>query len=135
MDESVDKNQPNDEVVRRLHEIAEQASEIAFTAQKLIVDSRSSEVDIGANDLTTLLTLLALSIFLGSFSIVGKTSRSANLLIVNIAAPVCTAITAGVALIVAKGGSTLGAIHTYSTVFLLAFGVFAGLAAVYRRFK
>ncbi len=131
----MDKNQPNDEIVRKLHEIAEQASEIAFTAQKLIVNSQSPEVSIGGNDLTTLLTLLALSIFLGSFSIVGKTSHSANLLIVNIAAPVCTAITAGVGLIVAKGASTLGAMHTYSTIFLLAFGVSAGLSAVYRRFR
>ena len=94
-----------------------------------------SPLSVGSNDLTTLLTLLVLSLFLGSYTIVGRTSRAANLSIVNLTAPVCTAITAGVWLIVSKGESTLGLAHTMLTAFLLSFGVVAGFAAVYRRFQ
>ena len=124
---------PSQDLLLRLQDISEHANDIAFLAERLMADSLSP-LSIGDNDLTTLLTLLALSLFLGSYTIVGRTSRTANLSIVNLAAPVCTAITAGVWLIVSKGESTLGLVHTMLTAFLLAFGVVAGFAAVYRRF-
>ena len=129
----MEKHPPSQELLRHLQDISEHANDIAFLAQRLMVDSQSPLL-IGDNDLTTLLTLLVLSLFLGSYAIEGKTSRTANLSIVNLAAPVCTAITAGVWLIVSKGESTLGLIHTMLTAFLLSFGVVAGFAAVYRRF-
>ena len=129
----MEKNPPSQELLLRLQDISEHANDIAFLAQRLMVDSEKP-LSVGGNDLTTLLTLLVLSLFLGSYAIVGRTSRTANLSIVNLAAPVCTAITAGVWLIVSKGESTLGLVHTTLTAFLLSFGVVAGFAAVYRRF-
>ncbi len=130
----MEKRSPSPELLQHLQEISEHANDIAFLAQGLLVDS-PSPLSVGGNDLTTLLTLLVLSLFLGSYTIVGRTSRAANLSIVNLTAPVCTAITAGVWLIVSKGESTLGLAHTMLTAFLLSFGVVAGFAAVYRRFQ
>ncbi len=129
----MEKNPPSQELLLHLQDISEHANDIAFLAQHLMVSS-DNPLSTGDNDLTTLLTLLVLSLFLGSYTIVGRTSRTANLSIVNLAAPVCTAITAGVWLIVSKGESTLGLVHTMLTAFLLSFGVVAGFASVYRRF-
>ncbi len=129
----MEKHPPSQELLLRLQDISEHANDIAFLAQRLMVNS-DNPLSTGDNDLTTLLTLLALSLFLGSYTIVGRTTRAANLSIVNLAAPVCTAITAGVWLIVSKGESTLGLVHTMLTAFLLSFGVVAGFASVYRRF-
>ena len=129
----MENDPPSQELLQHLQDISEYANDIVFLAQGLMMD-KQSPLSIGDNDLTTLLTLLVLSLFLGSYTIVGRTSRTANLSIVNLAAPVCTAITAGVWLIVSKGSSTLGLIHTTLTAFLLSFGVVAGFAAVYRRF-
>ena len=79
----MEKNPPSQELLLRLQDISEHANDIAFLAQRLMVDSQSP-LSVGGNDLTTLLTLLVLSLFLGSYTIVGRTSRAANLSIVEI---------------------------------------------------